>query len=119
METVHVRLRIRKREDSAEMAEEDFVLDTGIPYAIAPEKLVRGLGIAPTGEERFFAGDDTHVRQTGDAYFELGERSGCSKVVFGQEGDMNLVGVRTLEALGLFLHPFTRELMPLVATTAP
>jgi hypothetical protein len=60
----------------------------------------------------FLANGEKVVRKTGDAYFVLGGRGGYSKVLFGEPGDVNLVGVITLEALGLALDVFTRELKP-------
>jgi hypothetical protein len=77
---------------------------------------LRKLGIEPDGEEKFFIGSETAVRKVGDAYFQLGERGGYAKVLFGEEGDVNLMGFRTLEALGLMLHPFSLELLPLRPT---
>ena len=34
-------------------------------------------------------------------------------MIFGEEGDSTLLGVLTLEALGLMLDPLRRELKPL------
>ena len=114
MENTTVKMTIRSHKESRESAEVDFVLDSGFAYAVAPEGLLRRLGVEATGEEVFFLGTgEKVVRRTGDAHFVMGERSGYAKVMFGEPGDVNLVGTRTLEALGLMLDPFTRELTPL------
>ena len=53
------------------------------------------------------------VRSKGIALFRQGERVGGADVIFGEEGDHNLLGALTLEALGLSLDPLRRELHPL------
>ena len=110
METITVKARIRKHKESAEVAENDFFLDTGVPCALAPAEVLRRLGIEADGEERIFVGMETYVRKTGTAYFELAGRGGYAKVMFGEPGDNNLIAKSTLKALGLWVHPFTREL---------
>jgi hypothetical protein len=45
--------------------------------------------------------------------FRLGERVGGSDVIFGEAGDINLLGALTLESLGLLLDPLERELREL------
>jgi len=107
------RLTIRKHKESEEVVEDEFVLDGGIPYAVVPQDVLKRLGVEPDDTVTFLVGMETVSRRVGDAYVQLGQRGGYSKVIFGEPGDMKQLGVRTLEALGLFLHPFTRELLPL------
>jgi len=47
------------------------------------------------------------------ALFKYGEKMGGADVIFGEEDDSTLLGAFTLEALGLALDPFKRELRPL------
>jgi hypothetical protein len=44
---------------------------------------------------------------------------GGADVIFGEEGDYCLLGVLTLEALGLVLDPLKRELRPRPLILAP
>ena len=118
MEAVKIRLKVRKDKDASDVVEEEFIVDTGVPCALAPMRLLRKLGIKAMGQEHIFVGLETLARPTGEAYFELGDRGGYAKVMFGERGDVNLVAVDTLKALGLWLHPFTRQLEPLPATAA-
>jgi hypothetical protein len=53
------------------------------------------------------------VRKKGIALFKYGERVGGADVILGEDGDSVLLGVFTLEALGLVLDPLRRELKPL------
>lgn len=65
-------------------------------------------------EEEFRLADGSKVvRKKGIALFRYGERAGGADVIFGEEGDYNLLGVLTLKALGLVLDPLKRELRPL------
>jgi len=111
META--RLKIRKHKESAEAVEDEFVLDGGIPYAVVPQDVLKRLGVEPDDTVTFLVGVETVMRRVGNAYVQLGQRGSYSKVIFGEPGDMQQLGVRTLESLGLFLHPLTRELVPL------
>ena len=108
-----IKVRIRRHKESTEFAEGDFYVDSGLAYAVVPERMLRDLGVDATGQETMFlANGEKVVRKTGDAYFELCGKGGYSRVMFGEPDDVNLVGVITLEALGLVLDPFTRELKP-------
>ena len=59
------------------------------------------------------------VRKKGVALFRYGERFGGADVIFGEEGDSALIGVTTLEALGLAFNPLSRELYPLPMMMGP
>ena len=49
----------------------------------------------------------------GDATFRIGKHFGTSTVTFGQKNDAALVGMVSLECLGLILDPMQRVLRPL------
>jgi hypothetical protein len=53
------------------------------------------------------------VRKKGVALFRYDGRVGGADVVFGEEGDANVLGASTLEAMELSLNPIKRELRPL------
>lgn len=92
----------------------EFLIDSGAVYSVVPTPVLKGLGIQPVAEEEFrLANGSKIVRKKGIAAFRYGERIGGADVIFGEEGDMNLLGVLTLEALGLSLDPLKRELRPL------
>lgn len=59
--------------------------------------------------------DGTPIRrELGNAYFTYQGVVGASTVIFGEPGDEPLLGVTTLEEMGLALHPFRRELQPML-----
>lgn len=92
----------------------EFLIDSGAIYSVVPAPILEKLGIRPLTEQEFRLADGSKiVRKKGVALFKYGERLGGADVIFGQEGDSVLLGMFTLEALGLALDPLRRELKPL------
>jgi len=92
----------------------EFLVDSGAVYSVVPAAVLEGLGIKPLIEQPFRLADGSKiVRKKGIALFRYGERVGGADVIFGEEGDHNLLGALTLESLGLSLDPLKRELKPL------
>ena len=92
----------------------EFLIDSGAIYSVVPTPILDRLGIKPIAEEQFFLANGAKiVRKKGIALFKYGERIGGADVIFGEEEDSILLGVFTLEALGLVLDPLRRELKPL------
>jgi predicted aspartyl protease len=59
------------------------------------------------------ADGQTIRRDLATATFEYEGRRGDSMVVVGEPGDAPVLGAITLEAFGLVLDPFRRELRPM------
>lgn len=92
----------------------EFVIDSGSIYSVVPSALLKKLKIKPLTKQEFRLADGSRVfRKKGGAFFRYGERAGVADVVFGEKGDMALLGATTLESLGLSLNPLKRELRPL------
>jgi len=92
----------------------EFMVDSGAIYTVAPAAVLDELGIEPITESIFWlANGEKIVHKRGGAYFQYGDKVGIADVVFGEEGDSNLLGATTLESLGLALDPFKRELKPM------
>ncbi len=73
-----------------------------------------GLGIRPLAEQVFRLADGSKIiRKKGCAIFRYRDAVGGADVIFGEEGDSQLLGAFTLEALGLSLDPLRRELKEL------
>jgi predicted aspartyl protease len=83
-------------------------------YSVVDGDSLGKLGIQPTGTRTFILMDGTEIRRrVGTALFRFrGEERG-STVVFGEPGDVALIGVVTLEEFGLMLDPLRRELLPM------
>ncbi len=94
--------------------EVEFLIDSGAIYSVVPTPILQRLGIQPLAQQEFRLADGSRiVRQKGIALFRYQNRVGGADVVFGEEGDSQLLGAFTLEALGLGLDPLRRELLEL------
>jgi len=92
----------------------EFLIDSGAVYSVVPIPVLERLGIRPLQEQQFRLADGSKiVRKKGGAVFKYRDLVGVADVIFGEEGDSNLLGALTLEALGLSLDPLRRELKPL------
>jgi predicted aspartyl protease len=81
---------------------------------VVPTTVLRRLGIKPGKTKSFMLADGTEIKRSiGQALFRMNGEEGASPVIFGEKGDSTLLGSLSLEALGLILDPFKRELRPL------
>jgi predicted aspartyl protease len=78
----------------------EFLIDTGALYSVVPGSTARQLALEKLDREEFTLADGTHRSyDVGEAFFELGDRRGTSKVVFGPANVTPLLGALTLESL--------------------
>ncbi len=114
MGLTNIKATIKNPERPAQQTVAEFLVDSGATYSVVPNKTLAKLGIKPHRTVEFALADGTKVsREVGDAIFEFEGVRGAAPVVFGHRGDTNLLGVFTLEALGLVLDPFQRKLRPM------
>jgi clan AA aspartic protease len=96
-----------------------FLVDSGASYSLLPPKVWRALGLKPTRSMVFTLADGTEIRRrVSECLIRLEGLEGHTPVVLGEDGDEALVGVITLENLGLVLNPFDRTLRPMRAMLA-
>lgn len=94
--------------------EVEFLIDTGAIYSVIPVATARELALKKLDREEFTLADGSHRSyDIGEAFFELGDRHGTSKVVFGPTSATPLLRALTLESLGLMVNPITREVSPM------
>ena len=99
-----VRVRVVNLADASRCAEVDLVVDSRAIYSVVPAGVLRRIGVEPREVQTFDLAHGESVRRSvGDA----------APVIFGRRGDAPLLGVVTLEALGLRLDPLRRRLRPL------
>lgn len=114
MGLTYQKLIVRPSREARRKAVVEFLVDSGAVYSLAPARTLKKLGLRAYREEDFSLADGTRISRTvGDAYFELDGKSGPAPVIFGEEDDEPLLGVTTLETLGLVLDPFKRRLIPM------
>ncbi len=108
-----VTLKIKNPQYPKKSIEEDFLVDSGAAYTVLSKKLVEKLGLKASFEQDFILADGRTVKRAiGNAVIEFQGREVASPVVLGKEHDSLLLGVLTLEGLGLVLDPFSRKLYP-------
>jgi len=91
-----------------------FLVDSGAVYTVIPRAELESLGIRPTRERTFYLANGQPVRrEMGEARITFRDESATCVVLFGEEGDKNLLGVTTLENLGLIFDPMRQEIMSL------
>jgi clan AA aspartic protease len=91
-----------------------FLIDSGAIHSVVPTAILDRLGIRSFAQDEYNLADGSKVmRRRGAALFKLGEKVGAADVIFGEEGDSNLLGATTLESMSLALDPLRRELRPL------
>ena len=90
-----------------------FLVDSGTKYTLLPETAWQEIELSPKRRMTFTLADGTHVeRDISECYIELPQGEGHTPVILGEPGDEALLGVVTLEEMGLVLNPFQRSLKP-------
>ena len=90
-----------------------FLVDSGAKYSLLPIDDWRAVGLAPERRLTFVLADGTGIeRDVSECHINLPQGKGHTPVILGETGDEALLGVVTLEILGLVLHPFNRTLQP-------
>ena len=91
-----------------------FLVDSGATYTLLPKAAWRAIALKPKRRVSFTLADGTTVeRAISEAYLILDQGEAHSPVILGEEGDEALLGVVTLEILGLVFNPFDRTLRPM------
>ena len=91
-----------------------LLVDSGATYTVLPRKVWRAIGLSPKRAVSFSLADGTTIeRRVGECHIVLAEGEAHTPVVLGEAGDGALLGVVTLEILGLLFNPFTRGLQPM------
>lgn len=91
-----------------------FLVDSGATYSLLPHDVWQAIGIEPRRQMSFTLADGTAVeRSVSECYIMLPQGEAHTPVILGEDGDEALIGVVTLEILGLVLNPFNRTLQPM------
>lgn len=91
-----------------------FLVDSGATYSLLPHKVWPAIGLKPKRTETFVLADGTPVeRRVSECHIVFPQGEGHTPVILGEPGDEPLLGIVTLEILGLVLNPFTRTLQPM------
>ncbi len=88
-----------------------FLVDSGASYTLLPEAVWQRLDLQPKRKVTFTLADGTHIeRYVSECHIALDGADGHTPVILGEADDDPLLGIVTLENLGLMLDPFKRTL---------
>lgn len=87
------------------------LVDTGAELSCFPSEVLDALGIARRQMRRFRQADGSVLeRWTGPAFVYAAGASTTDEVIFGEPGDLVLLGSRSLEGLNLRIDPVAKRL---------
>ena len=91
---------------------ESVLVDTGAELSWFPAAVLESLGVERNGTWRFRQADGTILeRWTGTVQVAVAGKKAGDEVVFGEPGDLVLLGARSLEGLNFRIEPVTKRLV--------
>jgi clan AA aspartic protease len=88
------------------------LVDTGAELSWVPKDVLESLDVERNRKLRFRQADGTVLeRWTGIVIINVGGKRTGDDVVFGEPGDLVLLGSRTLEGLNVRVEPVTKQLV--------
>ncbi len=110
---VRVKARVWNIECPENATEVTLLADSGAIYTVLPESLLKSIGVKSIGRRRFrLANNQVLEKDIGIVGMEVNGVKTHTIAVFGDE-NVYLLGVVTLEELGLEVDPIRGELKPL------
>jgi predicted aspartyl protease len=90
----------------------DALVDTGSELTWIPREILQSLGVNVERRRSFIVADGRHVeRDIGYAVVHADESATVDEVVFAEESDFALLGVRSLEGLNLRVDVVSKQLV--------
>jgi predicted aspartyl protease len=90
----------------------NVLVDTGAELTWVPAHILESLGIERYSRWHFRQADGTILeRWAGAAFVHVVGKRAADEVVFGEPGDLVLLGARSLEGLNLRVEPATKRLV--------
>lgn len=90
-----------------------LLVDTGSTYSWVAGTVLRGLGIEPTERRRILTIEGRATeRPAAEVLMTLEGRTLHTLCLFGESGDLEVLGAYTLEGFGLAADPVQRRLIP-------
>lgn len=91
---------------------QSVLVDTGAELSWLPAPVLESLGIERYNKWRFRQADGTVLeRWAGAAFLHVAGKRTSDDVVFGEPGDLVLLGSRSLEGLNFRIEPVTKQLV--------
>jgi predicted aspartyl protease len=90
-----------------------LLVETGSKFTWIPEPILKQAGVKQVNKDLTFVMENgqTITRSTGYAILRAASFETVDEVVFGQPGDLTLLGARTLEGFGARVNPRKKQLV--------
>ena len=113
MGTFYTSCRIENHDRKRRAEIRRLLVDTGSEYTWIGEELLESLGIhREKKDQTFVMANDQHVtRAVGFAVIHVSGTFTTGEIVFAEEGDLRLLGARTLEGLNLRVDSRAKKLV--------
>ena len=111
MGLTYANVTIKNILDPKKSLSERFLVDTGASDSLIPERLLKQIGIQPTGSRTYELATGRRRYRIGHALIALEGDETAGDVIFGTNKDHPLLGVTVLESLGLIVDPVRRRLV--------
>jgi len=113
MGITYVKVKIGLPPEPKRFIKTELLVDTGAYFSVVPGDILISAGIKPRRRQVFTLANGKRItRQVGYAVYKVNGYEGVSEVVFGKKSDKPLLGVITLESLGLEVDPRGKKLKP-------
>ena len=113
MGLAYAKARICNLRDWTRFQEKELLVDTGAVYSMVSRVTLEQIGVKPRRRRFRSANGQEFEREVGMAVFDYEGIITTAPVIFGEEGDEEVLGVLTLEGLGLQVDPVTGQLRPM------
>lgn len=92
---------------------DNVLVDSGSEYTWLPEDVLDGIAVSREKKDIAFqmANGQTITRSVGFAVVRVGSFFTTDEVVFGEPGDLNLLGARTLEGMNVTVNARDKKLV--------
>src|SRR5215510_10122715 len=108
-----VQLAAPERPDRREVVK--LLVDSGSVYTWVSSAVLRDLGIQPTERRRLLTIEGRAIdRRAAEILITLEGRTLHTLCVFGEPGDVEVLGAYTLDGFGLGVDPVQRRLIPAI-----
>lgn len=116
MGITYLPIKITNPQNGGKTMQRKMLVDSGSVYSILPSKDLYKLGIKPDSRQKFILGNGKEMeKDVGEARFMWKGVKRTAPVVFGDE-KVYVLGVTTLEVMGVILNPIDRKLEKLLMT---
>ena len=111
---------VNPKEEDRRTPPVEALVDTGAHSSWLPRRLLLDAGITPRGKVQFQMADKHIIeREVGYAILTAEGYSTIDEVVFAEDGDMTLLGVRTIEGFKVMVDNIGHRFVAFTAVSCP